>query len=1161
MKVFSINFKSDREDGTQISRPVGEHWFQSEIIQPDTIHDAEGGRGNEPTSIPSPFARMDLVRSALKYVAQVKEDRVYDGTQRPNTYFKIVSDFLDVAEIFFNYHRWKDTDLIKIVKWDIKSNLEALKNSSAEGHKLLAKSLSLYHRQDKTSFNFDLADKCFLLVYKNSEIIGGTSPKTLFFTSGNDLSTITELIFPNGDKPFDKELRPLHKRDHEFQKMVHSIFKKIKEKSHANRFKDLQDYLDTSKILLQNGTDTEKELWDSINNLPDDYYSHKEYDPIDGCFILADIPLLCAKEIDIIETESDFEIKMTKVSIRPKPLILKQGHSGKTSRGVHMKYYNAPYAENTKIPLYDSEHDLNKRKLPGLTNIKYPYLICDDFLEPFLIQTNFHVNDACFYSFVDNQTHDPVDFVLPLKRRFFDYYNIEDIIMRNDSIEQVIDPTKPELKIKYIGRSSAVEVSLSIPIKCGEKIEFKRYYVRDYIEPNVKEEKFKLITYDFTLGIFPFLKLTKENESFSRVIMASKIPINRAKTSLRFFHLNDGSPKSVDPKTVQPRSIEELNNAAISTDYYVIETNFDFIEISYTNGAQGIILPKTRTNTEGSNIAVFSVDLGTTNTHIEFSINGADPQPFNCTSSDRQLILFHKKPSSSKYKPSPFIETIDFYMLTEFLPETFGNKEDLYGFPMRTALGAKLNLNMNEAIYSWADVNIPFFYEKIHAPLVHIMPDLKWDNSPFFESKIEKFIENIIILIRNKALQNSCDLKKTDIIWFYPNSMSQAKRDQLKDIWDSLFRKYINNEGTPKSLSESEAPFYWVSDKEGVTAADKPVLSIDIGGETTDIVLYEAKDNKQVPSMVSSFRFAGNAVFGDGLNSSISQNGFINKFLPSIHKELSDKNLNELKELIDSIKTNARSSNNIIEALFSLEGIKKLSDEKKVSFNNILFRNNEFKIVFMLFFAAIMYHVAKLIKKTGKDFPRYITFTGNGSKILNIIDRDSKNNSILCEITQKFFEAASGDRLGKPAIKRWLNGKQITCKGGILFSRLENYKPENIRQLIRVYPGGDLDVISSGQLTDINSIKDTHLNKLTAELNDFLKEFQSLKPFLKECFDLQPSLTDDCINTIRDSAMEFLKLGILKRRNEEGDEINETLFFYPLIGGINKVAFDLSQRK
>lgn len=69
----------------------------------DTIEDPDGASAqHEITSIPSPFARIDLVKTAFKEVC--KQDKQTKKIElNGNTIFhKMVSDTLDVAEIFFN---------------------------------------------------------------------------------------------------------------------------------------------------------------------------------------------------------------------------------------------------------------------------------------------------------------------------------------------------------------------------------------------------------------------------------------------------------------------------------------------------------------------------------------------------------------------------------------------------------------------------------------------------------------------------------------------------------------------------------------------------------------------------------------------------------------------------------------------------------------------------------------------------------------------------------------------------------------------------------------------------------------------------------------------------------------------------------------------------
>jgi hypothetical protein len=93
-KVFRIYGQGNNniEDWAQVSNNP---YTTQTIAQ---IKDPNGATpSKEITSIPSPFARIDLVKSAFREV-------VDSGNLDGNTIFhKMVSDSLDVGEIFFNY--------------------------------------------------------------------------------------------------------------------------------------------------------------------------------------------------------------------------------------------------------------------------------------------------------------------------------------------------------------------------------------------------------------------------------------------------------------------------------------------------------------------------------------------------------------------------------------------------------------------------------------------------------------------------------------------------------------------------------------------------------------------------------------------------------------------------------------------------------------------------------------------------------------------------------------------------------------------------------------------------------------------------------------------------------------------------------------------------
>jgi hypothetical protein len=67
----------------------------------ERLRDPQGGRAAKvAVSIPSPFARMHLVETALRFVGQ-------GGASQDSVYHQLVSHFWDVWELVFNYHQRK----------------------------------------------------------------------------------------------------------------------------------------------------------------------------------------------------------------------------------------------------------------------------------------------------------------------------------------------------------------------------------------------------------------------------------------------------------------------------------------------------------------------------------------------------------------------------------------------------------------------------------------------------------------------------------------------------------------------------------------------------------------------------------------------------------------------------------------------------------------------------------------------------------------------------------------------------------------------------------------------------------------------------------------------------------------------------------------------
>ena len=177
----------------------------------DTIEDPDGASAkNEITSIPSPFARIDLIKTAFKEVCRKAQNNIaeLDG----NTIFhKMVSDTLDVGEIFFNIDKFKGK--IEIITWNPSTATASLMGDGNTGHYYVGDALQKYFESDAKTYNFGQLRNIYLLNYVNGpdeiNIIGATSPATLFFSGANRLDYVNDVYFANNDKPFDVEYQPL----------------------------------------------------------------------------------------------------------------------------------------------------------------------------------------------------------------------------------------------------------------------------------------------------------------------------------------------------------------------------------------------------------------------------------------------------------------------------------------------------------------------------------------------------------------------------------------------------------------------------------------------------------------------------------------------------------------------------------------------------------------------------------------------------------------------------------------------------------------------------------------------------------------------------------------------------------------------------------------
>ncbi len=1147
-----------------------EHWQDTGSHLHDTfiasINDPSGNNAaSQITSIPSPFARMDLVRTAFKNVNLGKN---LDGT---TIYHRLISDSLDVGEIFFNIQAL--TGKIEIMEWssgisengreltiDANSDLGHLLNNGNPKHRLLAETLKMYLFQDKKAFNFADLKNIYLLNYRQGpepiNVIGGTSPATLFFSSANDLSFV-DIVFGN-DGAFDGKYSPLHKRNIAFIRWLYAFRESFPRFS--ERFADFSSYMDLSFTHL------DEEAKNEVRSLKRETYD-KDYVKIavgeaagNNAEILG-VPLK-AKNYGAVPSadDNDFLIDATKTLTGIVPAVLPNEPFNEPLRLAGSVWESSFYK---KVPFYD-ERPLKDRTLPNQAHVKYPYLTVSDFLQPYLIELPFPIDNS---KFVDG--HYPAgdhSYVLPLKKEFFIYFSIDDL-------EGTVSDGAKRFEMQDI--PGGVKVILRIPIKNGRYIQYSRLYMTNQVKDRVlkadeKANQGVVMQNQFTLLIYPFLKPAPGINPHYRILFVDRDvqPLTkRFSYDVAFF--TEAAPQS--PLPVQATRVRSSKEQAekVTSLYHILEEGFDFIEIS-NSSYTGILVPTFKVTPSPHKAFTFAIDFGTTNTHIEYKVGNESPRPFDITEKDIQVGALHHPDdevvqrafvSMPDKQASDLITDLIDIIKEEFLPLLI-RPESQYKFPQRTVVNDNGSFNPDEATFALADFNIPFWYLKENH-IIHseVTPNLKWGDFKLnkrLKVRLNGFLQQILLMIRNKVLLNGGSLADTKIIWFYPSSMPTFKRATLESFWNKEYATYFPGAGKLYKMSESLAPFYYYYHKEGVRPHDRPAVSIDIGGGTSDIVIYQGEH----PILLTSFRFAANSIFGDGNGSTFNDNGFVQRYENIINDALSNTSAKKLKDVYNNLKRVHSSSVELVEFFFSLEENKEIRDNKiPLSFSKILVEDIEFKLLFVLFYAALVYHIAHLMKAKGLPVPDYITFSGNGSKVIRVID-GSSDLSILLAFTKVIFEDVYQiEKSPSIEFRFFRNPKEITCKGGLectdfsQFAQLED-------QIKTVLIGTDTAAtIPPEKLLYSQAESPTVIDAVCHEVSGFIDRFfdWNAKFNYYQNFGVSPKKFPEYKDLLKSKLKIDLISGIkaMAGETQDGrgdDSIQETLFFYPLVGAINRLA-------
>lgn len=1150
------------------------HWHKTSPLnhlQIQTIADPADAHYSMPiTSIPSPFGRMHLVEDAFEKInASANNDlSKLDGQ---SIYHRLVSEMLDIAELFFNFDDLNNSGLqLDVLVWDVKEKIMNLKRSEP-AHRLLGETLELFLLQAPQRSNMSAMEKMYIL-RMGYKVVGGTSPSTLFFSTPNEENiTPPQPLKIGTDVLFDYVFYPLYKRDEAFQKAFYLFFEAHPQLK--TQMPLVWQYMTMNLAALNRQNYA---LWNEINayqgfghaqalnRLRERYAEFTISGPGTVALLTQGVYLYKNKVSLAGGIESDFVIgsysapgvENTKYQGATKPLVLQ-----------NQFFYDLQYVANarwdgkTQVP-YNDDRSLEQRTLPNFMK-QYPYLTVSDFLEPTLVRLPYLINDTDFitgtlFGFSKGNKSQNIapdsGFMLPLKKAFFDYFDVADL-------ERTLPNGESVLKFIKID-ANTVRVELRLPIKsAGQYILLDRTYKLNAI-PRIDQtnNEGSMVDAAVNLGLMPLLREVREK----RMVVIEREPNEREPYQVALYTDKSGNPVSADFKTL--RSQMAKGHQATSA-YSVIHEPFDYIHLQ-KGQRQGIIIPRYTPWMEGTKAFTFAVDFGTTNSHIEYSIEGSMPQEFDITTNDVQLRLLNHP----DWDVTP--REIQVYPFFEMIPSVIGTE---FVFPTRTALAETEGLEYNSALAAFADLNPAMYYEKYRSlPQSIVSTNIKWGNTKSDEKgirRVENYIESLMVMMRNKVLLNGGQLSKTQVVWFFPASMSHHTLGGLNAIWNRLYEKYFPNAKTLIRYSESEAPYYYRAD---AVPSTKPVAGIDIGGGSTDIVVF--KDAK--PLYFTSVKFAGNILFGNGYQKGPGlNNGFVTFFSKYVKNFLDTNyyqllNLNEVFEELNH--PNKGFSADLISFFFSIDRNHQVKQKKldaAFSFTKLLQNDQNFKIAYFVFFSAIVYHLAKLMKSLQLEMPQHIFLNGNGSRILGLLDI-SGDWAMLEQLAMLIFQKVYGQPYNGYRLEFHLydKPKEATCKGGI--KRAQSTHSQDMAQLVVLLGDSEGTVVGDAMIGApgadlLKRMKYKEANegveqKVVEEMRSFLRLLSSLKDeFRVSNLGMQAGKMEEYCRHLESNIDGFLRQGLTDRLASTDSEeiIEESLFFYPLVGALHRLILDIGQGK
>lgn len=1073
-------------------------WFVTNSFTPNNIQSIVTDGKDAATSIPSPFAQIALVKTSFEYLSQPKRPIHYNTqSQADRAHHKLVSDALDVAQLFFEYDRFKN--LFKIVSWSSSLNLQEMLNSGNPAHKNFAETLDVYWKSDAAAYNFTQSGALYLLLTNANEVVGATSPATLFMAAPDARNAISGLgnLVCGTDVLFDENYVSLDQRDPNFITYFYTLAAQPK---FAALFPEVRAYLNKVTPLLS------QTMQNTIANIPSSDLAKYEPccvlgNPQNPCNVLGIKLGIKKPNQNQIQNISDFVLQSDYKVNGFHPLVIPQ------------KSFNLPWVYTTQGSTWDSSWRIDPthdRSILPNDGTAYPWVTAEDFFEDNIVKLPYTIDSNSY------GTCGLSDFLLPLKPLFFKCFDADKISSFVSTAELA---------------AGGVEVSLVVPTKKG-KITFKKVFTNKNV-----------VELDFHLGIVPFLKTDVCSLDYTIAIQDTRL--NRVDN----IHV-EGYNGHERLKFADSVNRKAGSNNNIKSDYYKTDRQcIEAIRVG-VEGTMGFVVPKYPNCSIGNNTISFAIDFGTTNTHIEYCTQGSDAKPYEMSQSNaiwRTLM-------DPQYPESIYRQLDQWEFERELFPYEIGITSE-HHFPMRTALAYNKTVDFRSRIYAFTHANYYMSFEKRTDPdQLDLATQLKWNNGDEKNRLLaETYIDILLYMVLYKALLEGCHPDRTKVIWFYPVSMTDYEYNMFNVHWQQAYMNVFNQtvfKGKLVSMPESVAPYYY--NRVGNPGKS---LSIDIGGGSSDIAYFV--NGATVPDFISSVRFAGNNIYGDAFagsrfSTNTENNGFVKRFASTAANYLNTDE--EKSQILKIILYNTKSSSDFSSFLFSLSGDNKLA----VNYSDWLRGDQRMKFPILLFFASIFYYSAKMVYGNNKEIPSNIFLSGSAAKSVSILGK-----SAVEKMARNIFSQVCGGSNDKMKLVLVDCPKEITCKGALkadLDQGIDGCKTQFWIGYDEKNNGifDKSEKTNTPRYSEM--LLDKQKAAITSSIIEFYSVFDKYisKVSLQNEFGIEDVAYVLFKNMRNDHLIEYLETGLQAANRVDDNYVEDTMFFYPLSAVLNTLANVLS---